>query len=109
MAKRNAATNKRPAAKTTPENVEPKVVALAERLGTLLGRARNKADGLLKSATLRHKPAARRPKKSAAVPKPPGKRSRKPPPEELYDPRLGEPMGKQMGQKSVGKNRGARS
>ena len=109
MAKRKAATNKRPAAKTTPEKAEPKVIALAERLGTLLGRARNKADGLLNKATLRPKSVARKTKKSAAVPKPPGKRSRKPPPEELFDPRLGEPMGKQMGQKSVGKGRGARS
>lgn len=35
----------------------------------------------------------------------PGKRHRKPPPQELFDPRLGEPMGKQMGQKSL-KRRG---
>ena len=109
MATRKAATNKRPAAKTTRESVEPKVIALAERLGTLLGRARKKADGLLTSATLRQKLGAKKTKKSAAVPKAPGKRSRKPPPEELFDPRLGEPMGKQMGQKSVGKSRGARS
>jgi len=30
-----------------------------------------------------------------------GKRHRRPPPQELFDPRLGEPMGKQMGQKSL--------
>ncbi len=34
-----------------------------------------------------------------------GKRHRKPPPQELFDPRLGEPMGKQMGQKNL-KRRG---
>jgi hypothetical protein len=31
----------------------------------------------------------------------PGKRHRKPPPQEPIDKRLGEPRGKQMGQKSV--------
>jgi hypothetical protein len=35
----------------------------------------------------------------------PGKRHRKPPPQELFDPRLGEPMGQQMGQKIL-KRRG---
>jgi hypothetical protein len=34
----------------------------------------------------------------------PGKRHRKPPPQERLDTRMGEPVGKQMGQKSV-KNR----
>ena len=38
----------------------------------------------------------------------PGKRHRKPPPQEHLDKRMGEPVGKQMGQKSfqVGKGRG---
>jgi hypothetical protein len=31
----------------------------------------------------------------------PGKRHRKPPPQEMIDKRMGEPRGKQMGQKSV--------
>jgi hypothetical protein len=35
----------------------------------------------------------------------PARRLRKPPPQELFDPRLGEPMGKQMGQKNL-KRRG---
>lgn len=35
----------------------------------------------------------------------PGKRHRKPPPDELFDKRLGEPMGTQMGQKNL-KRRG---
>jgi hypothetical protein len=30
-----------------------------------------------------------------------GKRQRKPPAEELFDPLLGEPMGRQMGQKNL--------
>ena len=51
------------------------------------------------------KPAAKSGKgRSGGVVDAPGKRHRKPPPEELFDPRLGEPMGKQMGQKSL-KNR----
>lgn len=134
---------------TTAESVEPMVIALAEQLGTFLGRVQKKADGWLESEALRQqvsqirdgatqlldrvnragtaarksaaklvpaaKSAAMQARKSAAAPKKkmprsggtvdaPGKRHRKPPPEELYDPRLGEPMGKQMGQKSV-KNR----
>lgn len=38
----------------------------------------------------------------------PGKRHRKPPPQEPINKRMGEPVGKQMGQKSfkVGKSRG---
>ena len=38
----------------------------------------------------------------------PGKRHRRPPPQERIDKRMGEPVGKQMGQKSfqVGKSRG---
>lgn len=38
----------------------------------------------------------------------PGKKHRKPPPQEAIDKRMGEPVGKQMGQKSfkVGKSRG---
>jgi len=37
-----------------------------------------------------------------------GKRHRKPPPQELFDPRLGEPMGKQMGQKNLKRGRSGR-
>jgi hypothetical protein len=44
----------------------------------------------------------------AAAGKAPGKRHRKPPPQEAIDKRMGEPVGKQMGQKNfrVGKSRG---
>jgi len=38
----------------------------------------------------------------------PGKRHRKPPPDELFDPRLGEPMGTQMGQKNFRRGQGDR-
>ena len=44
-------------------------------------------------------------RKNAGAPDAPSRRLRKPPPHELFDPRLGEPMGKQMGQKSL-KRRG---
>ena len=129
------------------------VIALAEQLGTFLGRVQKKADGWLENEALRQQvsqirdgatqllnrvnrasAAARksvakwqiRPKalappkrrgregesrrreaskgRSGGAVDAPGKRHRKPPPQELFDPRLGEPMGKQMGQKSL-KNR----
>jgi hypothetical protein len=38
----------------------------------------------------------------------PGKRHRKPPPQEPLDKRMGEPRGKQMGQKSAKRDRGGR-
>jgi hypothetical protein len=67
--------------------------------------ARDTAAGLMPGST------PKKAKKSAAAPKSkgrsggvvdaPGKRHRKPPPEELFDKRLGEPMGKQMGQKNL--------
>jgi hypothetical protein len=152
MAKRKAAKNKPSVAKTTPESMEPMVIALAEQVGSFLGRVQNKADGWLESEALRRqvsqirdgatqllnrvnragtaarksavklipaaKSAARKMNKSVARPAssgkldPPkrrsegtvatqGKRQRKPPAEELFDPLLGEPMGKQMGQKNL--------
>jgi hypothetical protein len=149
MAKRKAAKNGQTVAETTPEGVEPLVVALAGQLGTLLGRIRGTADGWLENDTVRQqvsqirdgatqlmdqvnragaaaaksakklmpaaKAAAKKAKKSATASKTkgrsggavdaPGKRHRKPPPEELFDKRLGEPMGTQMGQKNL-KRRG---
>lgn len=141
MAKRKAA-KKQAVSNTADPSVEPMVVALAEQLGTFLGRARKQADGWMDSEALRLQlsqirdgaadllkqvnrsaaaargsvaPAPKKAKaKSAAkaskgrsggVVDAPGKRHRKPPPQELFDPRLGEPMGKQMGQKSL-KRRG---
>jgi hypothetical protein len=143
---------KRKAAKAAAGNdVESKVIVLAEQLGTFLGRVQKKADGWLENEALRkqvsdirdraedllkqvnmagasmRKPAppkrqsregeAAPAKKAKAKTQPtskgrsggvvdaPGKRHRRPPPQELFDPRLGEPMGKQMGQKSL-KRRG---
>lgn len=131
MAKRKAAKNQAAVGKSTTNNLEPMVIALAEQLGSFLGRVQKKADGWLENDALASqvsqirdraadllkqvsqarasarksvaKPAAKRSKAKAADA--PARRLRKPPPQELFDPRLGEPMGKQMGQKSL-KRRG---
>jgi len=128
------------AGQLTNEAVEPMVIALAEQLGSFLGRVQKKADGWLESEALRQqvtqirdgatqllnrvntaavaarksiaKPAAKKAKapkgRSGGVVDAQGKRHRKPPPQELFDPRLGEPMGKQMGQKSFKRSRTGR-
>ena len=64
-------------------------------------KAAAKPAGKPKSAALNVKP-------SRGAVDAPGKRHRKPPPQEHLDKRMGEPVGKQMGQKSfqVGKSRG---
>ena len=122
MAKRSAA--KQAAGGTeTNRDVEPMVIALADQLGTFLGRVQKKADGWLENEALaaqvtqirdraaallkqvnRARAKAAKDRNGGAVDAP-VKRLRKPPPQELFDPRLGEPMGKQMGQKSL-KRRG---
>lgn len=155
MAKRKAAKKQAAGAKGTTQSVEPMVIALAEQLGSFLGRVQKKADGWLENDTLRQQVsqirdgaadllkqvnrtamAARKSVTKAASAKlaPPtrqrregekskaksvkgrsggavdatGKRHRKPPPQELFDPRLGEPMGKQMGQKNLKRGRSGR-
>lgn len=156
---------KKASGKTQSNNeVEAKVVALAEQLGWFLGTVRGKADGLLASDAVQQEvarirdsaaelmehvnragasakqmatsagtsakkavatvgKAAQKATKSATAPAPvvatatkrsggtvdaPGKKHRKPPPQERLDKRMGEPVGKQLGQKSfqVGKSRG---
>ena len=141
MTKRKAA-KKAAGGTESNQDVEPMVIALAEQLGSFLGRVQKKADGWLENETLAAQVTQIRDRasellkqvnrageamshaaaKSAGKPKAksaakaskgrsggavdaPGKRHRKPPPQELFDPRLGEPMGKQMGQKSL-KRRG---
>lgn len=141
MAKRKAA--KKPAAGVTKtdQKVEPMVIALAEQLGSFLGRLQKKADGWRGNATMRQQAtqirdgaadllkqvskagasagnsvASRAPKKaktkakakrrSSVAQDAPSRRLRKPPPQELFDPRLGEPMGKQMGQKNLKRRAG---
>lgn len=115
------------------QKVEQKVVALAEQLGWVLGTVQAKADGWLDRERLRKElgrirdgaaelldhvtRASAEAREAAAKPAgattmrasrgavdAPGKRHRKPPPQESVDKRMGEPLGKQMGQKSV-KNR----
>ncbi len=138
MAKAKSAKNQAADGQMTNESVEPMVIALAEQLGTFLGRAQAKADGWLENDALRQqltqirdgatqllnrvnrasvaarqsvaKPSAKKAKsatkgRSGGAVDAQGKRHRRPPPQELFDPRLGEPMGKQMGQKSL-KRRG---
>ncbi len=140
MAKRKAAKKRAGGGESGGSSVEPMVMALAEQLGSFLGRVQKKADGWLENDGLRQqlsgirdgaadllkqvnasaasvrksvaapapakkakaKPAGRASKgRSGGVVDAPGKRHRKPPPQELFDPRLGEPMGKQMGQKNL--------
>jgi hypothetical protein len=144
MAKRTAAKSKPAGGAETDQQVEPMVIALAEKLGAFLGRVQHKADGWLEGEALREqvsqirdgaadllaqvnkatgsarksvgksapakttakaKAAVKSKGRSGGVVDAPAKRHRKPPPQELFDPRLGEPMGKQMGQKHL-KRRG---
>jgi len=149
MAKRKAAMNPPAERNATNDEVEPMVIALAEQLGTFLGRVQAKADGWLENETLRQQvsqirdgatqlldrvnraglaarqsvakvvtaatPTATSATKSVKATgrsggavDAPGKRHRKPPPQESLDKRMGEPRGKKVGQKQfkVGKSRG---
>lgn len=96
-------------AKTTKD---PRVVALAQQLGTVLGRAQAKADKLLKQVKAKAKPKAKTaPAKKVAPPKvkarsggavdAPGKKHRKPPPQEKFSRGMTEPKVQQMGQKGI--------
>ena len=144
MAKKKQAAD----GQTTNDSVEPMVIALAEQLGTFLGRVQAKADGWLENEALREqvtqirdsaanllkrvndasaaarqtakhampseKKATATPPAPAAAPRSggtvdaPGKRHRKPPPQQAINKRMGEPGGKKAGQKQfkVGKSRG---
>ena len=146
MAKAKSAKNQSTDGPITSDTVEPMVVALAEQLGTFLGRVQAKAEGWLENDTLREqvsqirdgaanllkhvnsastaaRNAVMKPKVKMAKAKStasaaksrsggtvdaPGKRHRKPPPQEAINKRMGEPTGKQAGQKQfkVGKSRG---
>jgi len=133
------------------DSVEPMVIALAEQLGTFLGRVQAKADGWLENEALREQvtqirdgaasllkrvndasaaarssaapkrqeregesatnaiPAAKTATANPAAPAAarrsggtvdaPGKRHRKPPPQQAINKRMGEPGGKKAGQK----------
>jgi hypothetical protein len=114
---------------STVDLVEEKLVAFAEQLGLLVGTVHAKAEGWLDrtvltteigrirdgaadllahlngEATLQRKAPARRTatsstKRNRGPVDAPGKRHRKRPPQERVDPQMGEPRGKQMGQKN---------
>jgi hypothetical protein len=118
------------ALETTGDRVEQQVVALAEQLGWLVGTVQAKAEGWLDRKSLSQeirrirdsaadlldqvsrvgtapgKAAAKPPAAPVARPSrgpvdAPGKRHRKPLPPERLDKRMGEPIGKQMGQKNA--------
>lgn len=114
-------------AKTAGDGVEQKVMALADQLGGFIGTVQAKAEGWLdrdallrevgrirdgasdlldqvKRASQKARDAAKAPAATTARPSrgavdAPGKRHRKPPPQEPLDKRMGEPMGRKMGQK----------
>jgi hypothetical protein len=139
MAKAKSEKNQSTEGPITSDTVEPMVIALAEQLGTFLGRVQAKAEGWLENDTLREqvsqirdgaanllkhvnsastaaRNAVMKPKvkmskaKSASAAKgrsggtvdAPGKRHRKPPPQESINKRMGEPVGKKAGQKQFG-------
>jgi hypothetical protein len=118
----------------TGDPIEPRLVAFAEQLGWWLGTVQAKAEGWLDRESLSQqvgrirdgaadlldlvnrerkvqrdraaKPTATSaPRRSRGPVDAPGKRHRKPTPQERIDKRLGEARGKQMGQKSFKKGR----
>ncbi|SRR6266508_378084 len=129
MAVGKAARKKQLKATETSGLVEQRVVAFAEQLGSLIGTVQAKAEGWLDptaltkelgrirdgAADLLHqvnragtslrkrvqKQTASARRRSRGPVDAPGKRHRKPPPQEPIDKRMGEPRGKQKGQKSA--------
>lgn len=130
MTTRKPVPTDRPEALDTASHlIEEKLVAFAEQLGSLIGAVQTKAEGWLDRTALTKeieriqagaadllaevKRKATESRKTAATPAAPraarpgrgpvdapGKRHRKPPPQERLDKHLGEPRGKQMGQKN---------
>src|SRR5438132_472473 len=117
------------ASESASDGVEERLNAFAGQLGTLVGTVQAKAEGWLdrrnlakeirrirdgasellahvipaetaqaKTAAPRSTAAARRGRGPVDAP---GKRHRKPPPQEQIDKKMGEPRGKQMGQKTA--------
>jgi hypothetical protein len=95
MTKRKAATTKRASTKSTVEQVEPAVVALAARIGSLLGRGAGRLSKLMpkkRSAKKAKKAGAPRHRKTQST-------------AEMFDPRLGEPAGNAVRQKAKRRRR----
>ena len=131
MAVRKASQrDKGEAVETTGDLIEESVVAFAEQLGSLVGTVQARAEGWLdrkelskevgrirdsaaslleemnRKFTAQRRAAAQTTATSATRPSrgpvdAPGKHHRKPLPQEPIDKRMGEPRGKQMGQKST--------
>ena len=119
------------AGETASDLIEEKVVAFAAQLGLLVGTVQAKAEGWLDRKALGEQIGRIRDSASALLEQvsreststsdgtgaghqsalaarlsrgpvdAPGKRHRKPPPQEAINKRMGEPTGKQMGQKSA--------
>jgi hypothetical protein len=112
----------------TGDLIEEKVVAFAAQLGLLVGSVQAKADGwldrnalgkeigrirdsaaaLLEQVSRESTPTSQTDQNPSALDRlsrgpvdAPGKRHRKPPPQEPINKRMGEPTGKQMGQKNA--------
>lgn len=110
--------------------IEAKVVAFAEQLGSLVGTVQARAEGWLDRKALSeevgrildgaadlleqvNREGTASPNRAAKQPQPsavrrgrgpvdaPGKRHRKPLPDERLDKRMGEPVGKKLGQKGA--------
>jgi hypothetical protein len=127
--KREANREAREAVETAGDLIEESVVAFAEQLGSLVGTVQGKAEGWLdrkelskevgrirdsasslldemnRKFTVQRRAAAKQttpPTRPSRGPvDAPGKRHRKPTPQEPINKHMGEPIGKQMGQKSV--------
>jgi len=102
-------------AATSAKQVVANASATAKQVVTGTGTTAKQAVLVAGTASRRAAKTTTGPQPVVAVPKPsrgavdaPGKRHRKPPPQEKIDKRMGEPVGKQMGQKNfqVGKSRG---
>lgn len=85
--------------------------ALSKTVGRIRDSAAELLDHVNREAAVQRNRAAKQPPTPSAPARPsrgsvdaPGKHHRKPPPQERVDKRMGEPIGNQMGQKSV-KNR----
>jgi hypothetical protein len=134
MAKRKTAKTQQSVVDTAADAVEPMVIAMAEQLGTFLGRVQKQADGWLENPALRQQVsqiregatqllarvnrAGTEARKSATRMMPVAKRSAKKAKRaakpahrktaetaDLFDPRLGEPMGAQVRQKAKRRRR----
>jgi hypothetical protein len=107
MTKRKAATTKRASTKSTVEQVEPAVVALAARIGSLLGRGAGRLSKLMPGKKRSAKPAAPKRKREGEKAKTAGApRHRKTQSTaEMFDPRLGEPAGNAVRQKAKRRRR----